>query len=112
MEENAAIRTIRSSILALGRGFDANYDTRLLYCKGVGGARVVEVDEQHTRDVLAFEGMVVPGVSKDVRCLPECHSRQSSGVCTYTEVCFESIFSFVDCSVYYCILLGCSFCRN
>lgn len=86
MEENAALRTIRSSIQALGRGFDVNFDTRLLYCKGVGGSRVIEVDEEHTRDVLAFEGLVVPGVSRDVRCFQEGQSRQISGVCTYTEV--------------------------
>lgn len=111
MEENAALRTIRSSIQALGRGFDVNHDTRLLYCKGVGGPRLVEVDEEHTRDVLAFEGLIVPGVSRDVRCLQEGQSRQSTGVCTYTEMAeyfnrrallsgsvplgsFNSVFSF------------------
>lgn len=87
MEENAALRTIRSSIQALGSGFDVNYDTRLLYCKGNGRSRVVEVDEDHTKDVLAFEGLIVPGVSRDVRCLQEGQSRQSTGVCTYAEVC-------------------------
>lgn len=112
MEENAALRTIRSSIQALGRGFDVNYDTRLLYCKGVGGARVVEVDEEHTKDVLAFEGLVVPGVPRDVSCLPKCQSWQSTGVFTYAEVCFASNFLIVNCSVCSCILLGCSFCKN
>lgn len=86
MEENAAIRAIRSSIQALGSGFDLNYDTRLLYCKGMAGSRVVVVDEEHLRDEVAFDDVMVPNVSRDVRFSQENGGRQSTVVCSYQEV--------------------------
>lgn len=86
MEENAAIRTINSSIQALGRGFDVNFDSRLLYCKGINRSRFIHFDEEHTRDLLAFEGLIVHGVSRDVQFSQEGQSHQSTGVCTYNEM--------------------------
>lgn len=88
MEENAAVRIIRTSIQALGSGFDANCDTRLLYCKGSAGSRIVQVDEDHVRDQLAFDDLMVPKVSTDVemRFSPEIEGRQSTVVCTYQEM--------------------------
>ncbi|KAH0465244.1 hypothetical protein IEQ34_005347 [Dendrobium chrysotoxum] len=86
MEENAAIRTIRSSIQALGSGFDVNCDTRLLYCKGTKSSRIVEVDEEHFRDQIAFDDVIVPEVSRDVRFSQDIGGRQSTVVCTYLEM--------------------------
>lgn len=86
MEENAALRTIQSSIEALGRGFDVNYDTRLIYCKGVAGSRLVEVDEDHTRDLVVSDSLVVPNVSRDVRCSRESGGRESTGARVFYEV--------------------------
>ncbi|KAF8394823.1 hypothetical protein HHK36_018759 [Tetracentron sinense] len=83
MEENAAVF---QSIQALGRGFDVNFDTRLLYCKGVAGSRIVEVDEEQTKDLLVYEGMVVPSVSRDIKSSQETVGRQSSGVCSFNEM--------------------------
>ncbi|KAG0487974.1 hypothetical protein HPP92_006785 [Vanilla planifolia] len=86
MEDNAAVHTIRSSIQALGKGFDVNCDTRLLFCKGISGFRVVEVDEDHTKDQLAFDGVMVPDVSRDVKFSQEIGGRQSVVVCSFLEM--------------------------
>ncbi|XP_062166754.1 MACPF domain-containing protein CAD1-like [Alnus glutinosa] len=87
MEENAAaLHTAINSVQALGRGFDVNFDTRLLYCKGVAGSRVVEVDEEHTRDLLLYENIVVPNVPRDIKNCQEATGRQSSGVCSFPEM--------------------------
>ncbi|KAJ4704265.1 MACPF domain-containing protein CAD1-like [Melia azedarach] len=87
MGENAsALHTAINSVQALGRGFDVNFDTRLLYCKGIAGSRVVEVDEEHKRDLFLYENIVVPNVSWDIKNSQESTGRQSSGVCTYHEM--------------------------
>ncbi|CAN1771947.1 MACPF domain-containing protein CAD1 [Linum perenne] len=82
----AALHTAINSVQALGRGFDVNYDTRLLYCKGVAGSRVVQIDQDHTRDLFLYDDVVVPHVSRDIRNSPGSHGRQSSGVCTFNEM--------------------------
>lgn len=88
MEENAAaLHTAINSVQALGRGFDVNFDTRLLYCKGIAGSRVVEIDEEHTRDLWLFDNLVVPNVSRDIRNSQEAGGRDGSGVCSFNEVC-------------------------
>lgn len=87
MEENAAaLHTAKNSVQALGRGFDVNFDTRLLYCKGVAGSRVVEVDEEHTRDLWLYENLVVPNVSRDIKNSQETIGRDGSGVWNYHEM--------------------------
>ena len=85
-EHVAALHTATNSVQALGRGFDVNFDTRLLYCKGVAGSRIVEVDEEHTWDLRLYDGLVVPNVSRDIKNSQESMGRQSSGVCSFQEV--------------------------
>ncbi|KAL2479336.1 MACPF domain-containing protein CAD1 [Abeliophyllum distichum] len=112
MEENAAaLHTAMNSVQALGRGFDVNYDTRLLYCKGVAGSRIVEIDEEHTRDLYLTDNLVVPNVSRDIKNSQEAGGRDGFGVCSYSEMveyfnkkanlsghvslgCFNAAFSF------------------
>ncbi|KAJ1392103.1 Membrane attack complex component/perforin [Sesbania bispinosa] len=87
MEEHvAALHTATNALQALGRGFDVNFDTRLLYCKGVSGSRLVAIDEEHTRDLFLYDDVVVPKVSRDIRCVQESMERQSSGVCSFQEM--------------------------
>lgn len=88
MEKNAAAyRTVVNSVQALGRGFDVNFDIRLLYCKGSPGAPIVEIDDEHRRDLLACDGsIVVPHVSKSITCSQESTGRESSGICSYQEM--------------------------
>ncbi|KAL6574491.1 cinnamoyl-Coa reductase [Orobanche minor] len=85
-ENAAALHTTLNSVQALGRGFDVNYDTRLLYCKGVAGSRIVEIDEEHTRDLYLSDEVVVPNVSRDIKNLQEEGGRDGFGVCSYNEM--------------------------
>lgn len=87
MEENAAaVHTAINSVQALGRGFDVNFDTRLLYCKGVGGSRVVEIDNKNTKDLWLYDNLVVPNVSRDIKNSQDTVRRESSGVCSFLEM--------------------------
>ncbi|MED6106912.1 cinnamoyl-Coa reductase [Stylosanthes scabra] len=87
MEEHvAAIHTATNALQALGRGFDVNFDTRLLYCKGVSGSRVVEVDEEHPRDMCLYDDVVVENVSRDIGCSQEPIDRHCSGVYSFQEM--------------------------
>lgn len=103
-EHVAALHTATNALQALGRGFDVNFDTRLLYCKGVSGSRLVEIDEEHPRDLCLYEDVVVPNVSRDIGSSPESNERQSSGVCSFQEVkktiskfsVYSSFFLFCD----------------
>lgn len=100
MEENAAaFHTALNAAQALGRGFDVNYDTRLLYCKGVAGSRVVEIDEDHTRDLSLYDKLVLPNVSRDIKNFQELGGRDGSSVCSYNEVCLL-LFTVFRCSVF------------
>ncbi|RYR72259.1 hypothetical protein Ahy_A02g006460 isoform C [Arachis hypogaea] len=85
-EHVAAIHTATNALQALGRGFDVNFDTRLLYCKGVSGSRVVEVDEEHPRDMCLYDDVVVENVSRDIGCSQEPIERQNSGVYSFQEM--------------------------
>ncbi|CAK7343594.1 unnamed protein product [Dovyalis caffra] len=82
----AGMHTAMNAVQALGRGFDVNYDTRLLYCKGVAGSKVVEIDQEHSRDLLLYGGIVLPNVSRDIKNSLDPIGRQSSGVCTFHEM--------------------------
>lgn len=85
-ENAAALDTAVNSVQALGRGFDVNYDTRLLYCKGILGSRIVDIDEEHTRDLYLADDFVVPNVSRDIKSSHEAGGRDGFGVCSYNEV--------------------------
>ncbi|XP_073281723.1 MACPF domain-containing protein CAD1-like [Primulina huaijiensis] len=85
-ENAAALHTAVNSVEALGRGFDVNYDTRLLYCKGVVGSKIVEIDEELTRNLYLTEDLVVQNVSRDIKNSQEPRDRDGFGVCSYTEM--------------------------
>lgn len=85
-ENAAAFHNAVNSVQALGRGFDVNFDTRLLYCKGVAGSRIVEVDDEHTKDLRLYDDVVVPNVARDIKNTQEPIGRQGSGVCSFHEV--------------------------
>ncbi|XP_020521687.1 MACPF domain-containing protein CAD1 [Amborella trichopoda] len=87
MEENAAaFHTAQNSIQALGRGFDVCSDTRLLYCKGSSGSRIVEIDEEHSKNLEVCEGLIVPNVSREIKSSEEKSEREITGVCRFYEM--------------------------
>lgn len=86
MDNAAALQTAVNSVQALGRGFDVNYDTRLLYCKGAAGSRVVAVDEEHTWDLPLYDDIVVSNVPRDIKNSQQSPGRQISGVCSFHEM--------------------------
>lgn len=83
---DAALAALSSSIQALGRGFDVTSDTRLLYCKGVYGSRLVHVDECNTRDIAISTGLVVPNVPADVEVCRGKVEREITPVCSFHEM--------------------------
>lgn len=83
---DAALAALSSSIQALGRGFDVTSDTRLLYCKGVYGSRLVHVDECNTRDIAISTGLVVPNVPADVEVCRGKVERETTSVFSFHEV--------------------------
>ncbi|KAF5476395.1 hypothetical protein F2P56_008116 [Juglans regia] len=86
VDNAAALQTAVNSVQALGRGFDVNYDTRLLYCKGAAGSRVVAVDEEHTWDLPLYDDIVVSNVPRDIKNSQQSPGRQISGVCSFHEM--------------------------
>ncbi|XP_031496334.1 MACPF domain-containing protein CAD1-like [Nymphaea colorata] len=85
-EKAAALHTVESAVQALGRGFDVTFDSRLLYCKGLAESRIVEVDEEHTRDFVAFDDLVVANVSRDIRRVQVKSRREASGIRSFHEM--------------------------
>ncbi|WCJ27825.1 MAC/Perforin domain-containing protein [Euphorbia peplus] len=81
-----AMHTAMNSVQALGRGFDVNFDTRLLYCKGIGGSRLVQIDEEHRKNLYLYDDVELPDVSRDVSKSMESQGRQSSGVKSFHEM--------------------------
>lgn len=83
----AAMHTAINAVQALGRGFDVNFDTRLLYCKGVTGSRIVEIDEEHGKDIYLDDQTVLPNISRDITNSKEpIFGRHSSGICSFQEM--------------------------
>ncbi|XP_058093561.1 MACPF domain-containing protein At1g14780-like [Magnolia sinica] len=66
VHEPIAARAVKS----LGLGFDLTSDFRLRFAKGFPGRdnRLVDIDEEDTRDVVIPGGETIFGVSKDIRC--------------------------------------------
>lgn len=81
-----ATHTAMNAVQAIGKGFDVNFDTRLLYCKGVTGSKIVEIDEENGRDIYLYDQTVLPNVSRDIKNSQEPIGRLSSGVFNFNEV--------------------------
>ncbi|GAU48454.1 hypothetical protein TSUD_383510 [Trifolium subterraneum] len=86
--------TLFNSIQALGRGFDVTSDIRLLYCKGAPGSRLVHLDQQHTRDLVLSQQLVVHDVSLDIDFSIGTSGIQKTPVCSFQE--YGSILALKD----------------
>ena len=95
----ALIATLSNSIQALGRGFDVTADTRLLYCKGAPGSRLVDLDEGRARDFAVSEaGVVLKDVPADVEISRERRVRETTPVCSFHEVRLKLVW--VSCLIW------------
>ncbi|XP_008792299.1 MACPF domain-containing protein CAD1 [Phoenix dactylifera] len=85
---NALIATLSNAVQALGRGFDVTSDTRLLYCKGAPGSRLVLVDEGRTRDFVISDdsGVVLPDVSLDIDIFREQSLRETTPAFSFQQM--------------------------
>jgi hypothetical protein len=81
----------------LGRGFDVTSDIRLLYCKGAPGSRLVHLDEQHTRDLVLSQQLVVPDVSLDIDFSNGTSGIHKTPVYSFQEVIFFFLFIYLFC---------------
>ncbi|XVF27424.1 hypothetical protein REPUB_Repub14bG0105600 [Reevesia pubescens] len=83
---DALTTTLSSTIQALGRGFDVTSDIRLLYCKGAPGSRLVQLDEDHTKDLVLSDGVIVPNVSVDIEWSLGKGGIERKSVCSFHEM--------------------------
>ncbi|WRX26807.1 Membrane attack complex component/perforin (MACPF) domain - like 8 [Theobroma cacao] len=83
---DALTTTLNSSIQALGRGFDVTSDIRLLYCKGAPGSRLVQLDENHTNNLVLPGGVIVPNVSDDIQWSMGKDGIERKPVCSFHEM--------------------------
>ncbi|KAK8949224.1 MACPF domain-containing protein CAD1 [Platanthera zijinensis] len=84
----ALTTTLSNAVEALGRGFDVTADSRLLYCKGTPGSRLVRLSEPHRPwdFVISEVGAVLPGVPADVDIVRERPGREAAPVCSFLEM--------------------------
>jgi hypothetical protein len=94
--------TLFNSIQALGRGFDVTSDIRLLYCKGAPGSRLVHLDEQHTRDLVLSQQLVVPDVSLDIDFSNGTSGIHKTPVYSFQEVILLFLFFFFWILILFC----------
>lgn len=90
-KNNALITTLKNSIQALGRGFDVTSDIRLLYCKGAPGSHLIQLDHQHTKDLvfsLSNSPVTISDVSVDVDFSNGQRITEATPVSTFHEVFF------------------------
>ncbi|XVF87258.1 hypothetical protein PTKIN_Ptkin18bG0104500 [Pterospermum kingtungense] len=83
---DALTTTLSSSIQALGRGFDVTSDIRLLYCKGAPGSRLVQLDEDDTKNLDLSGGVIVPNVSVDIEHSMGKDRIERKSVCSFHEM--------------------------
>lgn len=107
---SALIATLSNSVQALGRGFDVTADTRLLYCKGAPGSRLVEIEEGRARDFIMNEGGdVLKDVPAAVLISRERIVRETTPVCSFREVGLQFTCLFWESFCFWFVVLWISF---
>ena len=75
------------AVSVIGAGYDLCKDIRLSACKfGPDGCRLMELDPNHTREVVFPDGVVVPNVPAAVKCHKGERSRIASEVLSFNQV--------------------------
>ena len=76
-----------TAVSVIGAGYDLCKDIRLSACKfGPDGCRLMELDPNHTREVVFPDGVVVPNVPAAVKCHKGERSRIASEVLSFNQV--------------------------
>uniref|UniRef100_A0A1D1YCR4 MACPF domain-containing protein CAD1 n=1 Tax=Anthurium amnicola TaxID=1678845 RepID=A0A1D1YCR4_9ARAE len=83
---SSLLATLTNAVQALGRGFDVTSDTRLLYCKGVPGSRLVQVNDDNKRDIRVSDEAVVPDVPVGIDVLPGKSARETTRVWPFQQM--------------------------
>lgn len=75
------------AIGSIGRGYDISEDLRLKYCKGESkDSRLIEIVENAGREIVLPDGIVIPKVSKLIKCDKGERTRFRSDVLNFQQV--------------------------
>lgn len=81
------------AIGAIGCGYDISEDLRLKYCKGNSkDSRLIEIDEDGGREIVLPGGILIPEVSKSIKCDKGERTRFRSDVLSFQQVLFPYQF--------------------
>ncbi|KAG8646055.1 MACPF domain-containing protein At4g24290 [Manihot esculenta] len=103
------------AIASIGCGYDITADIRLKYCKrGANNSQLIEIDEGGGREIVLPGGIVIPNVSKSIKCDKGERTRFRSDVLSFQQMSeqfnqemsltgkipsglFNSMFEFTGC---------------
>ncbi|KAM7478793.1 hypothetical protein LguiA_027006 [Lonicera macranthoides] len=83
----SAPEAAKVAIQSIGCGYDISLDLRLKYCKGDSvNPRLIEIDEDQGREVVLPGGIVIPNVSKSIKCDKGERTRFRSDVLSFQQM--------------------------
>lgn len=75
------------AIQSIGRGYDISVDLRLKYCKGeLSEPRLIEFGEDEGREIILPGGILIPNVSKSIKCDKGERTRFRSDVISFQQM--------------------------
>ncbi|KAK3035258.1 hypothetical protein RJ639_034695 [Escallonia herrerae] len=76
-----------AAIQSIGLGYDIAEDLRLKYCKGKSAeSRLIAIDDDQIRDIVIPGGILIPNVSKSIKCDKGERIRFSSDVLSFQQM--------------------------
>lgn len=82
----AVQHTALEAAQALGRGFDVTSDFRLGFVKGSAGSVLLKIDQENLQNLVPAAGIVIPNVSRDIKCVPGERTHYKSDILPFVEV--------------------------
>lgn len=83
----SAPEAAKIAIQSIGCGYDISLDLRLKYCKGDStNPRLIEIHEDQGREIVLPGGIVIPNVSKVIKCDKGERTRFRSDVLSFQQV--------------------------
>lgn len=84
-----ASEAVEIAIGSIGRGYDISEDIRLKYCKGDSRhSLLIEIDGDGGREIVLPGGILIPNVSKSIKCDKGERTRFRSDVLSFQQVLF------------------------